>query len=406
MSFILSKYLSIFVQTNLSKMINQYSHISFKKNWVLSERVSLLLGEISTLVNVVSELPLSPNVRNQLMTASIKKGAQSTTAIEGNTLTDSEIDSVFNRKPLAESKEYLKKEVENILTAFDVIMNDLIASPKSDFIDTNLILKLHKLVSNGLESAELEIAGKFRNNNVIVGNYRPPFFDDVPELIERFCEWMIKEFKYSQTQSIKIAIIQSIVAHVYLELIHPFADGNGRTGRLLEYYILIRAGFPDIAGHILSNHYNYTRTEYYSQLGKIKKTNSLSEFLEYALVGLRDGLLELWVVIKKELFYIAWKNYIFEVFNDQTNFSESVAKRRMKLILDLPIEKDFERKNFLDLVSIDLAKTYLGLNEKTLKRDIEELVSLNLLVETGKQTFKLNTETLLKQLPKKKKPQK
>lgn len=387
-------------------MINKYPHISFKKNWVLSESISLLLGEISTLVNVVSELPLSPNVRNQLMAASIKKGAQSTTAIEGNTLSDSEIDSVFNHKPLSESKEYHKKEVENILTAFDVIMNDLIDNPQIKFIDTKLILKLHKLVSNGLDSEELEFAGKFRNNNVIVGNYRPPFFDDVPELIEKFCEWMIDEFKYSQTQTINIAIVQSIIAHVYLELIHPFADGNGRTGRLLEYYILIRSGFPDIAGHILSNHYNNTRSEYYSQLGKIKKTNSLSEFLEYALVGLRDGLLELWAVIKKELFYIAWKNYIFEVFNQQTNFSESVAKRRMKLILDLPIDKEFERKNILNFVSIELAKEYFGLNERTLKRDIEELVSLNLLVETGKQTYKPNAETLLKLLPKKMKSQK
>jgi len=42
-------------------------------------------------------------------------------------------------------------------------------------------------------------------------------------------------------------------------MIHPFGDSNGRTARLIEFYILLRAGLPDMVSHILSNHYNDTR---------------------------------------------------------------------------------------------------------------------------------------------------
>ncbi|NJN71060.1 MAG: hypothetical protein HC801_12855, partial [Nitrospira sp.] len=85
-------------------------------------------------------------------------------------------------------------------------------------------------------------------------------------LFDRFCEWLKKEFCFdSGSQSFEDAVIQAIVTHVYLEWIHPFGDGNGRTGRLLEFYILLRAGNPDISSHILSNFYNETRAEYYRQ---------------------------------------------------------------------------------------------------------------------------------------------
>ena len=71
-------------------------------------------------------------------------------------------------------------------------------------------------------------------------------------------------------QSFQDPVIQAIVAHVYIAMIHPFGDGNGRTARLIEFYILLRAGLPDMASHILSNHYNDTRQEYYRRLDQMR----------------------------------------------------------------------------------------------------------------------------------------
>ncbi len=56
------------------------------------------------------------------------------------------------------------------------------------------------------------------------------------------------------------------LAHLYLAWIRPFGDGNGRTARLCEYLVLVTSGAPTSAAHLISNHCNKTRNEYYRQL--------------------------------------------------------------------------------------------------------------------------------------------
>ena len=118
----------------------------------------------------------------------------------------------------------------------------------------------------------------------------------------RFCEWMKETFRYEEgQQSFSEQVLQAIVAHVYLAMIHPFGDGNGRTARLIEFYILLRAGLPDIASHILSNHYNDTRQEYYRQLDLCVRERDLSGFIRYAVLGFRDGLKSVLDIVQRNL---------------------------------------------------------------------------------------------------------
>src|SRR5258708_25331431 len=86
-------------------------------------------------------------------------------------------------------------------------------------------------------------------------------------------------------------IIRAVIAHLYLAWIHPFGDGNGRTARLIEYRILLACGVPSPAVHLLSNHYNLTRTEYYRQLDRASGSKGeYIPFVEYAVQGFVDGL--------------------------------------------------------------------------------------------------------------------
>jgi Fic family protein len=62
-----------------------------------------------------------------------------------------------------------------------------------------------------------------------------------------------------------MALMKAILTHLYIAWIHPFGDGNGRTARLAELQILLAAGMPMPASHLLSNHYNTTRTDLYRQ---------------------------------------------------------------------------------------------------------------------------------------------
>ena len=64
---------------------------------------------------------------------------------------------------------------------------------------------------------------------------------------------------------------------------HPFGDGNGRTGRLLELAILLEAGLPQPVCHLLSNHYNLTRASYYREPDRGSRTSDgIYGFIAYA----------------------------------------------------------------------------------------------------------------------------
>jgi Fic family protein len=73
-------------------------------------------------------------------------------------------------------------------------------------------------------------------------------------------------------------------------MIHPFGDSIGRTARLIEFSILLRAGLPDMASQILSNYYNDIRQEYYRRLDLCVRERDLSGFVRYAVLRFRDGL--------------------------------------------------------------------------------------------------------------------
>ncbi len=247
----------------------EYPHLIFKKHWDLNSRCLIAFGQSIALLKAINNTPIMPQYYESLMNVALRKGAQSTTAIEGNTLTDDEIAKIIEGKKLPESREYQGVEVQNILEAFNTILQETVYENDEQLITKELILRFHKMVGKNLGEHFAAIPGQFRYSDVVVGSYRCPDYRDVPALIDEYCTFLKSTFKYeSGDQRFTDIFIEAIVAHVYLELIHPFGDGNGRTGRLIEFYILSRGGNPDITLHILSNHYNLTRPEYYRQIEK------------------------------------------------------------------------------------------------------------------------------------------
>ena len=321
-----------------------------------------------------------PDYYAQLMKLSLIKGAQATTAIEGNTLTEDEIERISSGEKLAPSRAYQETEVKNILEAFNEILHETIIEKKSQLITPKLLLRFHKMVGKNLGKNFEAVPGKFRENDVVVGNYRCPDHRDVPELIEKYCEWLKEQFRFENgPQHFSDIVIQAMAAHVYLEWIHPFGDGNGRVGRLVEYYILSRGGNPDVALHIFSNHYNQTRPEYYSHLSHATKTKNLSAFIEYALVGFRDGLKQTLEKIQMSQLQMTWQKYVYDIFDNVEITQKEMLKRRRRLALELPLDKKFSKQGIPEL-SIKLAHLYSGISTKTLERDLAELLKLKIIV--------------------------
>jgi len=375
-----------------------FAHISFKKNWNYTKNSLYFLGQINSTIDAISMTPLLPDYHQQLLWVSLKKGARATTAIEGNTLTEEEIEKIQGGESLPPSKEYQEIEVKNILEAYTKIRNEIILENKSDLISPKIIKEFNFMVGKDLNKHFGGNPGHFRKCNVTVGSYRAPNYEDVPNLIDKLCDFLKNEFHYSKGQKFGEAIIQAIITHVYLEWIHPFEDGNGRTGRLLEFYLLIRAGNPDIASHILSNHYNDTKIEYYRQLDSANKTGNLSEFIEYALLGFRDGLRNIIDVIQVNLLTISWQKLVYDMFSDINYRVVKAFKRRRKILLNLPIFQDLTIDEIF-FQKAELSKEYALLSEITLKREIEEFIKMKLLLKIGDNKYRANIGLLRQQSP-------
>ncbi|MCK5243322.1 Fic family protein [bacterium] len=380
--------------------MERHKHISFRKEWEIRADCAYMLGECDAYVKALTDIPLKPENRRKLLSVSLVKGAQATTAIEGNTLSEEEIKKITEGWKLPPSKEYLEIEVKNIIEAFNTLLHEIIDEKKERIISPDLIKEFHSKIGKNLGENLDAIPGRFRNDSRVVGPYLTPDYKNVPDLIEQLCRWLRKEFHYTDGQSFSTSVIQAIVTHVYIEWIHPFGDGNGRTGRLFEFFILLRAGLPSIVSHILSNFYNQTRSEYYKQLDNARKKRDLTEFIQYAVQGFRDGLDENLNIIQESQFFIFWHYYIYEIFANVKYTKKDAFKRKRELILQLPINKEFDIDEML-LLTPDIAKKYAIVNRPTILRDLKELQELKLLVKIGRK-YKANTNILKAMMPEKK----
>nr|WP_254844201.1 Fic family protein [Leptospira santarosai] len=385
-------------------MAQQYSHpfISFQKRWSISDDAWFKLGQSSSLIKAISSTPLMPTYRSRIYSVNLIKGALATTAIEGNTLSEEEIALVHSGKSLPISKQYMEIEVRNVLNALNDLHTKIVIECNTELLNPTLIKNFHRMIGKDLGVNFSATPGEFRKHNVTVGNvYRAPDSQEIESLIKLFCEWSKNEFHYEKGQTFSTAIIQAIVSHVYIAWIHPFGDGNGRTARLLEFYLLLRAGVPDIAAHILSNFYNSTRNEYYRQLAESSKGNGdLTNFINYALQGFKDGLQEVFNLVNQNQIEIAWKNYVNEVFRTSIHSgkADTVNKRRLSLILSMEIGIEYGIDRISE-INDSLRVQYFGKSKRTLQRDIEALVEMKLILKKDSEIYKTNSEILTGTLP-------
>ena len=389
----------------MTNILPSHPHISFERNWHIDESTLFILGQCEAIIRIISAAPLEPETRRKLLLVSMRKGAQATTAIEGNTLSDEEVIKIDEGGYLPPSKEYLQKEVQNVIAALNLILSEVVIDGKDHLITPDLIKSFHSYIGKDLGDHFRAVPGQFRTagHDVIVGSYKPPLGKDVVSLVVRLCDWLKESFHYEDGKQHFIEqVLQAIVTHVYIAWIHPFDDGNGRTARLIEFYLLLRAGLPDIASHILSNHYNGTREEYYRQLAQAGKEKNLSRFISYAVLGFRDGLNEVLDVVQKNVLKTAWRNYIYEALDSRKAKGKTrvIVKRRRDAALNFPTDSFMSIEYILNN-NPTFIKTYANYSPMTFKRDLLELEKLELIIKQD-DAYKANIEILKQSMPLKK----
>ncbi len=198
---------------------------------MIQQRLEGKLKKLNTL------RPMPPSAVRKLKEQFEIEMTYNSNAIEGNSLTLRETFLVIHEgitiknKPL---KDHL--EATNHKEALDFLY-DLVGHEKNITFSQHLIKSLHQLVTQNIEK---EWAGRYRNGPVrITGTpHQPPNALDIPHHMNDLIRWA-----GMNQQKLHPVELAAILHHKFVH-IHPFFDGNGRTGRLIMNILLMQRGYP------------------------------------------------------------------------------------------------------------------------------------------------------------------
>lgn len=356
------------------------------------------LGECQSKCLHIAGVPLRPATAELLSRVYLAKGVLATTAIEGNTLSEEEVlQHLEGKLHLPASRQYLAQEIQNVIVGCNGIFRDLLER-KDLTLTKKRIEDLNSIVLDKLTVEKEVIPGKVRHHEVGVSRDKCPSAADCDYLLDRLCEWMNgPQFAPQPGMEIVTAILKAVLAHLYLAWIHPFGDGNGRTARLVEFQILISSGVPSPAVHLLSNHYNQTRTEYYRQLDHASRLGGdVLPFVTYAAQGFLEGLNSQIELIRSQQWDITWRNYVHEAFADKKSPGDA---RRRRLVLDLSRQREAVPFAKLAEISPRVAASYAKRSPITLVRDMNVLLKMGLVEKDKSGLLRARKEIILAFLP-------
>lgn len=241
--------------------------------FTMTEEITNLVIEIGEQVGaVVAYDTLQPNPK--LRRESRIKSIHSSLAIEQNTLTLEQVTDVINGKTVLGPPQDIR-EVKNAYEAYERVLT-------LDPYSVKNLLLAHKIMMEGL----VKEAGRFRSGNVgvyagkqLIHAGSPANY--VPDLMKQLFDWMKKSKLHP--------LVKSCIFHYEFEFIHPFADGNGRTGRLWQSLILQK--WKDFFAWMPIESLIYEKQEgYYKALNTSNSAGESTIFVTFMLEVIRDAL--------------------------------------------------------------------------------------------------------------------
>lgn len=203
--------------------------------------------------------------------AEIPEHVYNSNAIENSTLTLDETEKILQQihldRYITDRESFEAKNLAKVVKFIE-------SKSKERELDFDMILLLHKMLLSNIND---DVAGRFRKENewVKVGSYIAPD----PKSINTLLKNMLIEYNASVDKHI---IKRIALFHLTFEHIHPFVDGNGRIGRVLINYLLIREGYVPI-------NIKFTdRAAYYdafSEFDKAGKTSIMERIVGRALTN-------------------------------------------------------------------------------------------------------------------------
>ncbi len=352
--------------------------------------------------NQIADLPFSYEIETKRVLKKAGEARSALAELKGVATTIPNEGILMNTLPLQEAQD--SSEIENIITTQDELYkSDIELSQfatqgakevhnyasaltttykkiKESGIFTNAYIKEIQAMLEGNDAGFRNQAGTaLKNDKTKEVIYTPPQSLDAIEKHMRNLELFINDDSICDWDS----LVKLSVIHHQFESIHPFFDGNGRTGRIIIILYLIQKGLLDSPILYLSRYINRNKSEYYRLLQAVRDDSSKAEIWEewvlYILEGVRQTSIQTTKLIKEI-------KRLMQIHKDKIRLElpKIYSQDLINIIFSHPYTK------------INHVKDGLGVERRTASKYLGELEKINLLtkIKIGKENYYINKDLM------------
>ena len=258
----------------------------FKPKYSLSPKLLSNIASIERFYGQIEAIKIPSKLELNLIRENLVESSYASNKIEGNPITLPEVTNL-----ILDDRIPVNRDEKEIINYFNILKE--LDKYSGDEFSTNLIIKFHKLLMQGLDKS----AGKIRNVKVVVGKslkqeegfslrvkHDPPFHkrDKIVSGLKKLFDWL-------KTNKDTPVVIKSGIFHHQFVYLHPFEDGNGRVCRLLTALYLLKNNYLINKYFVLDDYYDIDRNQYSDMLHSADKGNK-TEWLEYYSDGVMHSL--------------------------------------------------------------------------------------------------------------------
>lgn len=364
------------IQFDRDKPFNQLPTLP-PSNEIIDKEVLLEWGLASrNLAALNKNLQRLPNPSMLVNTISLRE-AKSSSEIENIFTTDDELYKAISETIREENAKGAAKEVLRYREALWTGYNDM-KGKGSIAIET--LVKVFQQIKNTTQSIrtpQSNIVIKRGNSELEAGEviYTPPRGEGI---LERLLKNLV-EYLADNESDLTDPLIKMAISHYQFEAIHPFSDGNGRTGRILNILYLVNQDLLALPVLYLSKYIVENKADYYYRLGTVSNRGDWKSWLLY--------------MMKTVSYTSAYTNRLIDEILEQMEETLSYSKSKLawysKEVNELIFRQPYLKPSLLTMVLKRTSRT-------TLTKYMNDLISLGIVSpkKDGKEVFYLNNDLI------------